>query len=335
MFSHSTKGESHVLIDIGQSSIAGAYTWSPPAAPPMVAWAKRVPIVSREGETPEIAMQRALELMGNALTTEGAPALARVAGNARIEQVVVAIDAPWQQTSVRVEQIAEAEPFTFSKRVLAEALAKAAAESGQATAEGQEIEEHAIDIRLNGYQTRNPYGKRARRATFVILISSITTVLKEAVGATLKKYLHTADALYISGPSLRFQVLHSAFPHERDVLILDAIGTSIALSLVRQGILVAVAEPQAGQAPLEAVRAALGEFAKAYPLPRTILLVTDEVDPPLTKAQLEGADLGALWLTERPPTILALTRAQLPNILNGPEALPDIRLALMAQYPSS
>jgi len=331
--SRGARTRSRVCIDIGPNSIAGAYVAYPRERPPVLCYDKRVPVIARPGETSHAALVRALDILGEALIREGAPALAQTTGSGSIDEILVSIDSPWESTVVRTEEVGQDTLFTLTKRMVTGILARGHAEKPVDPA--YRVEEHVVDIRLNGYQTKNPYGKRARRASLIILTSSIDTALAGAVESTLARYFHASEAVYISGPSLRFQSLRKAFIHERDLLIIDTVGQGVTLSLVRSGTLVVVTEAFAyvdTTTFVAAVLQGLGEITKAYPLPRTLLLLAGEEAAPSLVAGLGSTALGALWLSDKPPRVISVSGTQLPPVTIAPLSLPDIRLMLMAHY---
>ena len=339
--SRTTGGTSRLLIDIGGTSVAGACAYFALGSPPVLCYDRRAPITTHENEPPEAAMERALELVCDTLEKDGVAALARAAGSGRIDEAIISIDAPWQQTIVHMEEKRSGAPdgqartFTFTKRTLADILgsSRAAIEEDP----GREVKQHVVGIRLNGYETTDPFGKSAHRAALIILISWIQSRIVEAVGTIVRKRFHIHHPTYVSGLTLRYRALSATFPHERDVLILDAVGHAVALSLVRARTLVAVREFPSGEgeaAWVEAVSAALKEIAASYPLPRTILLVADEPEARTHMKTLQSSGFSALWFTEEPLRIIPVSRLPTTNLTIALETIPDIRLSLMTQYAS-
>ena len=277
-----------MLVDIGGTSAAMAILAHKAGTAPLICYAKRVPITAHQGEAPEAALRRALTVLLGDLGTEGVTALRSTSGFSVFDGAVVAIDAPWQQTIVRLEEKRADTPFTFTKRTLAEIL-----QSSEATVTaggGRKVEQRVVGVRLNGYPTINPIGQSARRAALIILVSSMHEAAVEEIRTLLKEKQRVVPA-FMSGVTLRYQVLRSAFPHERDLLILDAAGHAAALCLVRARSLVAIREFPSGRDEQEwvmAVQKALGDIATSYPLPRTILLVADEREARAQAVALEA-----------------------------------------------
>ncbi|HUY62831.1 MAG TPA: hypothetical protein VMV50_03565 [Candidatus Paceibacterota bacterium] len=328
----SKRTESAVLIDIGAASVGGACAKFVGDEPTLV-YTRRLPIELRKGEAHERAMLRALEVLGDALIREGAPALLRETGSGTPVDFLVSIDSPWQQTVIRTERIEKQEPFVFTKGLVNDVLKKAGAvEKGMLLSS-----ESIIGTILNGYETRDPYGKRVHRASVLILTSYIDHRIAEGVTALLERFYHTKHIPLISGSSLRYQVVRIAFPYERDAIILDASSPLVALALVRNSLLAVISETPDGAVGspewLKEIRNVLSEFAKRYPLPRTIFLLARETDVGNLRETLAAADIGSLWLSDSPPNIVSiLTSHVASSVHQAAESSPDLHLILMALY---
>lgn len=334
LFRKKERAESVVLIDIGADSVAGAYAQYALGEPPALLYTRRLPIEAREGEPRERAMLRALGVLGEALIREGAPALARATGSGSADTVLVSIDSPWQETSVRTEHLEQETPFVFTKALVDALLEKTKTGDG---ASGEMLaDESVIGTLLNGYETRAPYGKKARRADIIILTSNIDASVATHVIKTLRGMYHTKYIMPIAGDSLRYQAMQKAFPHERDALILDALGQRTSIALVRRGLLVALVETPGASADssrAEQVGDTLAELAKCYPLPRTIFLLAHESDAVFLRPDLVTANFGRLWLSNNPPKIVLVLPSAIVGLVRQISlSSPDLPLLLMALY---
>lgn len=331
----SVRAESVVLIDISAGSVAGAYAYYTEGEAPSLLYTRRLPIEIRAGEEHERAMLRALEVLGSVLIREGAPVLSRHAGKGSANTVLVSVDAPWQETKVRTELLERKTPFTFTKGMVAMALEKTSV-----TAPGKLLaDESIIGTILNGYETRNPYGRKVKRAAIVTLTSLIDESISKGIVTALRSLFHTTHILSIAGSSLRYQAMRVAFPHERSALILDAIGPLLSISLVRKSFLVAVTEMTEGISIADAdswvqrIVNELTELAKRYPLPRTIFLLSREQDAPLLEKALNAAKVGGLWLSDNPPKVVPVLASHVIGLVRQETAAPpDLPLLLMALY---
>ncbi|MHB1163438.1 MAG: hypothetical protein ACYCZZ_02885 [Minisyncoccota bacterium] len=325
--------ESVVVIDIGASSVAGAYVRYQEGEPVTMLYSRRLPIEIRKGEVHDRAMLRALGILGNDLIREGAPVLARAVGSGTVDVVLVSIDAPWQETEVRTEHFEEKDPFVFTKSLITKRLE----EKNTTPSEKLLADESVIGTILNGYETRNPYGKKAHRAAVIILLSLIERQVAHDILVNLESLYHTRRVLPIAGSSLRYQAMRNLFPHERDAIILDATGRSLtSISLVRKGIFVnltQVSTPSDDDAWVSSVHDHLAEMAERYPLPRTIFLLAREPEISSLREKLDAAHFGSLWLSDSPPKIVSVLKNQIiGSIRQMATNSPDTVLLLMTLY---
>lgn len=327
------KTESVVLIDIGAGSVAGAYAIFTEGAQSSLLYTRRLPIEIREDEPHDRAMLRALKILGDALVLEGAPILMRTTGSGSTDTVVVSINAPWQETKIRTENFEQKTSFTFSKRLITTSLEKTSV-----TPPGKLlVDESLIGTILNGYETHHPYGKKVHRASIIVLTSLIDEHAASGINSIIRGLYHTKHILSIAGSSLRYQAMRIAFPHERDVLILDATGPLTSIMLVRRDLLVDVVDIPSPMnntdAWLQKIVDELTELAKRFPLPHTIFLLAREPEIASLRETLNAANLGRLWLSENPPKIVSVLGSHLNRSIRQTAATPpDLSLLLMALY---
>ncbi len=335
LFRKEKYAESVVLVDIGASTVAGAYAHYAEEELPVLLYTRRLPIKTREGEPQGQAMVRALTQLSDTLIREGAPILARAAGRGNANTILISIDAPWQKTSVRTEHFERKTPFIFTKSMVVRAL-----EQTRMAEEKQVIaDESIIGTILNGYETRMPYGQKVHRASVVVLTSFIDTSIARSITSILRSAYHTKHILSIANSSLRYQALCYAFPHEHDMLILDAFGPTTSISLVRHDLFVDMVEvpfttdSSDSSQWIQEVINKFSELAEKYPLPRTIFLLAQESEAASLQKELAAANLGSLWLSDNPPTIVAILASHLNDLIKQAASTPpDLPLLLMTLY---
>lgn len=325
--------ESVVLVDINATSVAGAYVRYADEGSPTILYTRRLPIEIRTGEAHERAMLRALELLGNDLIREGSPVLARSTGSGSVETILVSIDAPWQETSLRTEHFEQEEDFVFT-RDLVEAKLK---ETDRTPSEKTLVDTSIIGTTLNGYETNNPYGRQVRRAAVIVLTSFIEQRIADSIIGALGHLYHTRRVVPIAGISLRYQAMRSLFPHERDAIILDATGGSTTfISIIRKGMFVTMVSADDASDSSEwgaAIMSELATLAKHYPLPRTIFLLAREGEMEDLQHKLDEAELGSLWLGDAPPRIVPVLKNLVgDSVRQLAENIPDTVLLLMTLF---
>ncbi|MHB8860149.1 MAG: hypothetical protein ACYC48_00225 [Minisyncoccota bacterium] len=325
-----------ILIDIRVDSVAGAYARYEEKDLPTVLYTRRLPIEIRKDETPDRAMLRALQLLGVDLIREGAPVLARATGSGSADMILVSVDAPWQETTVRTENFESEEPFVFTKSLVEKRLK----EGIVALPEKMLADESIIGTILNGYETRAPYGRSVHRASIIVLTSLIERSVAHEIISALEHLYHTKAILPISGSSLRYQTIRNTFPHEQDAIILDAISKSLtSIALVRKGVFVSMAQAaisgsgDTDTAWIATITNELAAIAKQYPLPRTIFLLAQESDIHSLQSLLAATNFGSLWLSDNPPKIVAILQSHLSSMTHYTAANPlDLGLLFMTLY---
>jgi hypothetical protein len=325
--------ESVVLIDIGASSVAGAYVQYKETEPPTLLYNRRVPIEPREGEPHGRAMLRALSVLGDILIQEGAPVLAHAVGKGTVDLILVAVDSPWAETTVRTEHFEEPTPFIFSKSLVTKVLEKSAHDIPEKLL----ADESVIGTILNGYETGNPYGKKVHRASAIVLTSLIEKKIANTILSIIQNFYHTKRILPITGSSLRYQAMRTAFPHEQNALILDATGPLTSIILIRKGLFVAISEildsVTGGISWVDKVIRECAEIAKNYPLPRTIFLLAQEPQVADLEGKLDTANLGSLWLSDNPPKTVSILASHIASsVRHAPTVSPDLLILLMTLY---
>lgn len=312
------------LIDIGSSSIAGGYASIAPDGSPHIHYATRIPIEVHDREVAPIDMLKTLGALSTRLLQEGAPALRKAVGSGSIDSVVAAIGSPWQETRIRAEFIdKKGKPFTFTKTLLAEIVANKEAVSEGRIPSGELV----IATLLNGYETKNPFGKKAERAELVILSSTIEAKVAASIREEITKLYHTKDVRLTAFAPVSYTVLRDLYPHEKDFLVLHASGEATDLALIKRGLLVDVASIPFGfnsvrreaatGAPvsmdtdsaartkwISALADCLRSFSDKHALPRTVFLLADEQMREYLGNLLNDHALHSLWLSDEPLTII-------------------------------
>lgn len=323
-----------MLIDIASESVGGACSIRESGKQPKIVYLNRIKIDPHSGEPIERAMLRSLTSLGELLIKEGAPALLRALGSGSVSSVIVSVDAPWQRTSIRQEHFEGDQPFTFTKSLVEKTMKKV----GCAVAGKVVCDESVVGSLLNGYETKEPYGKKAHRAEAIIMSSQIDQSVVGNVTAVLRGMYHTRRIKLISGCSLRHQALRDAFPHEHNALILDASGSLVSIELIRDSILVAISEVPDGSVGdakwATEVKQGLSELAKDHPLPRNIFIIARDGEISEALKSLANTDLGSLWLSDNPPNLMSISASHLSAHVKQSDsgAIADIPLLLMALY---
>jgi hypothetical protein len=233
--------------------------------------------------------------------------------------------------------------------------------------------EAVVATMLDGYATRNPYGKKARKADIVILTSTVDAGLAKRIGETLRPYVRSAAPEIAAFAPLAFDVFRDLYPHERSYLLLDASYEATELVFVSRGLLSDVLAAPVGigaivaasgkHAPLtgdvmqesggvhverrgegasqksawvDGVVNVLKAYSAEHPLPRTIFLMADDGVRDYLKNALDSEAMRSLWLSSDPLTIVPVAAAQFASkVKAGPSARADAALMLLSLFHRS
>ena len=356
------------LIDIGSASVGGAFAHFEPLTSPTIYYTTRIPIEVREGETCTEGMLRALEVLGTTLVSHGAPVLHEVTGSGKIDEVVVSVSAPWQETRVRVGSRNEERPFAFTHQVLEDIV-----KEGEAKHEGRtRSHDSVIATILNGYDIQEPFGKRVKRADLVILSSSLEEKVAHAIEKAVRKAFHAHEVSLTAFAPLCYAVIRDMFSHEKDYLILDVEGEATDLAFVKRGLLADVASVPQGtnallaaisrghttitegstgvidigrnnrfaelvgkmeEAWLSAITDVLKDFSTRHALPRTVFLLADDDTRGFLERLVDSQKVHSLWLSDEPLAVVSLSPKHLAQyVQTRGSARGDVFLMMMALY---
>ncbi|HET9641750.1 MAG TPA: hypothetical protein VFP46_02805 [Candidatus Paceibacterota bacterium] len=332
LFHSGKKAESHVLIDVDGSTVGGAVVVYKEGEPPIIAYSRRMQVPVRENEQADHAMLRTLDMLGATLVSEGAPALARITGTGRADDIRLLIGAPWQKSVVRVDHYEKAEPFEFTPDLMREST-----KADGTRAPGKLIiEEHMLGVYLNGYRTVEPLGKKATRVRLIIMASLIDERAASGITAHVRSMFHSDHIRVEPASSMRLEALHAAFRHQKDALVVDATGPEPIVGLVRDGIPTAIESvPHATahegwKAPMRAV---LGSISKKYPLPLTVFFIPGSKDSDAIQKSFSTELVRSLWLMHEPPKIIVIQPGHFtPHIRLGAGVEPDLKFFLASLY---
>ncbi|HVX90519.1 MAG TPA: hypothetical protein VHC20_02670 [Candidatus Paceibacterota bacterium] len=354
-----------LLIDVSSGSVAGAYV-SMIKGKPVLHYSARTSIRPHEGEDLTAAMLRALTELSELLITRGIPVLKRATGHISITEAFVSVSAPWQESSVRIERVEKKEPFTVTRALMRESVARSAGGEGDRVTAAEAV----ISTILNGYESSNPFGQKVRRAEFVVLGSSLPRPVADGITTALRKAFHAHTIRFTAFAPCAFAVFRDIYPHERQFIVFDVASAATEIALVRQGLLSAVTAVPLGVGHLthahvprmsdaiatehgihlvknaaaagtsmtrsdwmNGIAAALRQLSSEYALPRTLFLVADDDAREYLRRALDDAALRQLWLSDEPLTIAAVTTGQFsPYVGVGPEAEADVTLMMLALF---
>ncbi len=363
LFGTTSKGV--ILVDIGSASVAGAWMFQKKGDAPIICYSTRIDVESRDGETVEQGMLRTLEAVCIQLVREGAPAYSREAGDGRIDMVLVSVAAPWQETSIQTVTLAEEHSFVFTRALMQKAVTATSPSPDRIVSDTS-----VISTVLNGYETAEPWGKRAHKAELTVLTSTLEKSVAKTINTELRKAFHSHSIEMVAFAPVAYAVLSNLYPLQKEYILLDVSGSATGALIVKKGVLAGVTTLSQGvhdllaagrgaarggaglgaidpnrnatfgpkvaaaeAAWLEGVKGMLATFAGEHPLPHTVFLLADEGVRPFLKRLIDESTLRTLWLSEEPLSVIALAPEHTTSVVRARGlAEGDIFLSILALF---
>ena len=162
------------------------------------------------------------------------------------EEAHIFLASPWYAAQTRVIKSDKHTPFTVTSKLLKELTDKETkafestelAKYEQAGASARILERKTIDIKLNGYTTADPVGKRATELSMNLFISMSPESVLSRIEESLEKHFRISRVHFSSFLFSSFVVVRDLFISESDFLLLDIGGEVTDISIIKKGALV-------------------------------------------------------------------------------------------------
>lgn len=252
LFSPSKKNITHysLIFDIGSSTVAGGLVIFPADLEPCILYTKRVPMTYQS----ELNFERFLDVMLATLSLvvddivkNGYDLLKTVGSHpSKAQDVFCVFSSPWYISQTKIISLHEEKPLTISERFIDDLIKRSveqfkgsdkAKQSLQVGSSAELIEQRIIEIKLNGYETINPYAKIANDIQIALYTSMISKGVKEKVAKTITERFHEKNIEFHSFALTMFSSIRDSYPKIRDYLIFDFGGEVTDVSIIRSGVL--------------------------------------------------------------------------------------------------
>src|SRR3989344_5473983 len=99
------------------------------------------------------------------------------------------------------------------------------------------IEKKIVQIKLNGYEVRNPYGQKTSRIELSMIVGVSSGKVVESIERKLSNFFHVKSVHFGAFPIAAFSAIRDIFPNEKNFLFIDITGEATDVSLVSNDIL--------------------------------------------------------------------------------------------------
>ena len=154
------------------------------------------------------------------------------------------LSSPWFILKNRHLHIEKKEPFQITEKILDVFLSdeiesmKDELRETLPPADMAIIERKIIQIKLNGYDIKNPYGQKTSQLEIVATIGVSSKIVIQSIERKIGQYFHTSSLHFSTFPVAAFNAVRDIFPTENNFLFLDITGEATDVSLVVNDLLI-------------------------------------------------------------------------------------------------
>ncbi len=243
LFRRRSKSGQHFVIvfDIGSASIGGAFVSIQDGKNPEIIFTTRRDIPFQE----KLNFQRFLDSMIKTLE-EMFVALQKAGGGVRVDEAFCVLASPWYASQTRLVHYNQEIPFTVTEKGLAKLIqkeielfrdSKLFVRSKVGDIAPEIMESKNIQMKLNGYEVRSPFGKKTSELEIALYISMIPANIYRSINESIRKFWHVPDVHFSSFSFTTFDVIRDIFTEETSLLFMDISGEVTDISLAKDNVL--------------------------------------------------------------------------------------------------
>ena len=257
MFSFFSKDkvELGVVFNIGSSSVGAGLVKFRRGQVPHVVYTVREQIPYQEVVSPERFLSDMLTTLGTVhgrLHKEGLAHLKFTEyGAHRIRHAFYAFSSPWAASQTKIATVENKEPIIVTRDMIDGVVMKAEknfevevidpTKDPELKDKLSVIEKRIIQIRLNGYEVRDPYGKEAKTVDISFFISLVPKMVIDRISESTLGALHPKDMRFTSSQLASYSAIRDVFSHRDDFILLEIGGEVSDVSVVKNGLVLETA----------------------------------------------------------------------------------------------
>lgn len=143
--------------------------------------------------------------------------------------IQVALSSPWYSSFTRVISYSKDSLFSCTKRLVdsliekeIDRLLKEPNENGEALGKGfKVVEQQLAQVKLNGYETNDPYGKKVQSLELTIMVTLVPEIVVDRFQSILRRSYGARTINVTTGPYAAFVALRDHSAVQKDCVIID------------------------------------------------------------------------------------------------------------------
>jgi hypothetical protein len=242
-----------LIFDIGSGSVGGALVSLAPLGSGQQSEIHYItrqdlpPIGKRDANSFIAAMGKALEAAAADIHQNGLSRLKSTShANSSVASAYCVLSSLWYVSELRDLTVNKERPFVVTERHI-EGLVDRQEEyvkkselleyAEKSNDEFVRLDHKVIDVRLNGYQLSNPYGKTANTISANVYLSLVPQAVIKAADRAISHYFHPELFNFHSFGLASFSILRDILEDTEDVLFLDMSGELTDIFIIKGGTL--------------------------------------------------------------------------------------------------
>ena len=223
-----------LLVDIGSASVGVALAKIEEERHPRVLFTVREDIPFQE----TLSSSRFLSGMLHALERSLKNLQVQSKGSGAPAHTFCTFSSPWFMLKNRNVKISRTEPFQVTEKALNILLdediehLKDELKETLPPADIEIIEKKIIQMKLNGYEIKNPYGQTSNQMEILATVSLSSKKVISGVERVISQFFHAPSVHFGSFPVAAFSAIRDIFPEERNFLFVDVTGETTDVSFV-------------------------------------------------------------------------------------------------------
>lgn len=229
------------IFDVGSGSIGGAFASIEDGKVPQIIFSTRKNIPFQE----KLDFQRFFDSMIKTLE-EMFMEMQKASNQIKVNKVFCVLASPWYASQTRLIHYEQTTPFTITEKGLNKLINKeielfrdsnifTRSKTGDVLPEIMESKN--IQMKLNGYEVRDPIGKHAARLDIALYISMIPRNIHKSIEISIEKFWHVPTVHFSSFSFTTFDVLRDIFSEESSFLFIDISSEVTDISLAKDNVL--------------------------------------------------------------------------------------------------
>lgn len=235
-------GQQYIAIfDIGSGSIGGAFVSIESGKVPQIIYSTRKNIPFQE----KLNFQRFFDSMIKTLE-EMFVDMQKASNSVKVSGVFCVLASPWYASQTRLIHYEQETPFTITEKGLNKLINKEIelfrdsnlfihAKTGDTLPEIMESKN--IQMKLNGYEVREPHGKRTSKLDIALYVSMMPANIHKSIEESIAKFWHVGTVHFSSFSFTTFDTIRDIFTDESSFLFVDISSEVTDISLAKDNVL--------------------------------------------------------------------------------------------------